>query len=123
MAGSIGGNSFDRLEIQPQLSNERLETLMRPGVDGLAFRKTGKRGPPYSARSWKGLSKDTADSQLATYAASIGTSVTVTDTHGNTYTNVQILGVARVRVRQIGVAVGISGNAILECDWLLVAQA
>ena len=117
---TIGAVTFKRLTVQPQERQERLEKIRRPGVDGNAWRKLGEEGEPFQAMAIKELSAaNLADSTFLTYKAMIGETVSVTDIHGNVYTNCVVEAVRRTFVQEIGVEVGWGGNALLHIEFLL----
>lgn len=105
-------------------AGERVEDIRRPHVDGVAFRKTGKRGPRVSVTTTLDLGSAAAcKSELETYVATMGTLVTVLDAIGNQWANVMVHDVQRLGAKaHLGAVGGINGgNYLLMCRWILQA--
>jgi hypothetical protein len=103
-------------------TGERLQIITRAGVDGTAYRKTGKRAAPSQITTIVDLGSDAAvKSELAAYKALQGTLVTVVTESSGTYTNVAVLAVREVSVRQVLTPVGgvSGGDHLLTCQWVL----
>ena len=121
---SIGGNSVISLRGQIDSGEgERLENITRAHVDGVAFRKVGKRGAPFAMTSLVDCaSASAAKSTFGTYKALEGTLTTVVDDAGNSWSNVAVLNVRRNSIRQVYTPVGgvAGGGWLLSCQWVFV---
>ena len=119
---SIDGNTV--ISIRGQIESgdgERVEEITRAHVDGIAFRKIGKRGAPFSMTSLVDVgSAATAKSTYTTYKATEGSLVTLVDDAGNSWANVMVLSVRRGGVKRTYTPVGgISGGGwLLSCQWV-----
>src|SRR5688572_6639307 len=73
---------------------EQLEDLSRPGFDGAALRKTGKRGEPFSLVGVRDfLTRDDAKAFIDALKALQGAIVSVIDGHGIEWTGLALLRV------------------------------
>ena len=120
---SIGGESVLRMigQIEPG-SGEMLQNITRPGVDGTAYRKVGKRGAPFQITTVVDLGSDAAvKAAVSTYKGLQGTLVTLVTENSGTYTNVAVLAVREVGTRMVLTPVGgVSGGShLLTCQWVL----
>lgn len=124
MAGSIGSYNFVTLKGAVNLgSGENLEAITRANVDGVAYRKTGKRGEPFEMISAVDLtSYSSAATTYENYKALQGTLQTLTIEGGTIYTNMAILNVVEVARQPIITSSGgqnANSTVLLECRWLL----
>lgn len=91
---SIGAITVDVMRGRPAPMGESTAEITRPGVDGVAIRKTGQRSAPATIRTVKGIAAGTSGADLKTHIeacrALMGTLVTVTDGFGIAWTNVLI---------------------------------
>jgi hypothetical protein len=106
-------------------TGERLEEITRPGVDGVAFRRIGKKGAAFKLQT-------TVDTESAAgartlydnYKALQGQLVTITDTSGRIYTDIMVLNVqASAPQRILGASSGVTANPnyLLNANWQLQA--
>ena len=122
---SIGGHSVISAKgaINPQ--GERLEDTTRPGVDGVSYRRIGKKSESFQLRTFTDAASAAAAKALVatTYKGLQGTLVTVVDDMGNTWNNVAVLAVDPVSVKGVNTPVGgvVGGVVLLECLWTLQA--
>jgi hypothetical protein len=95
---SVDGNSVISLKIWglDTGAGENLQEITRPHVDGIAYRKVGKRGRTFQGESIVDVaSAASAKTTFETYKATQGSLVTVVDDAGNSWTNVAVLAVRR----------------------------
>lgn len=120
---SIGGRSVISVGGAMNLgTGENLEHITRPHVDGVAYRKVGKRGKPFNLQTVVDLGSGVAcKTELEVYKDLQGTLVTVQDDVGVQFTNLAVLEVQRVSVVQVISPVGgvNGGNHLLRCAWTL----
>jgi len=91
----------------PDRPGTQVETIVRPGVDGVAFRDLGSRGDPFDALAVVDCDNAAAAPALAvTLKALQGTLIEAEDDHGQTYTNLMLLQVRVLARRAIKTAVG-----------------
>jgi hypothetical protein len=120
---SIGGQTVLRLvgQLEPG-DGENVQDITRAGVDGRAYRKTGKRAPPAQVTTVVDLGGSAAvKAALAAYKALQGTLVTVVTESSGTYTNVMVKSVREVDTKRVMSAVGgtTAGTRLLACQWVL----
>ena len=120
---SLGGRTVLRLtgNLEPA-TGERLQDITRAGVDGVAYRKVGKRASRTQVTTLVDLGSDAAvKSELEAYKALQGTLVTVVTENGGSYTNVAVLNVTSLPVQKTISAVGgvNGGNYLLRCQWVV----
>ena len=120
---SIGGRSVLRLtgNLEPA-TGERLQDITRAGVDGVAYRKVGKRAGRTQVTTLVDLGSSSAvNSEMEAYKALQGTLVTVVTESGGTYSNVAVLSVVQLPVQRTLSAVGgiNGGTHLLRCQWVL----
>ena len=125
MTAKIGTFNFVSLKgnVNPA-KGEQLEVITRANVDGVAFRKTGKRAESFEMQSLvDGLSStETALTLLDSYKAMQGTLVTLTLEDGSIYNNVMVLRVTEIERLPIKSSVGgiVPGSDyLLRCSWTL----
>jgi len=97
-----------------------LENITRPNVDGVAYRKTGKRGHMSEALSRIGVTNAAAAKALViTYRALKSTLITVTEENLEVHTNVMVGDVEAVYFI-VDTAVGLAEVAttfIVQANW------
>ena len=120
MSSSIGAFTFIKMTGPkiPQLAI-RVETISREGLDGDAFRLNAQKVPEITVQTIA-AAVTLAAANLApdTYAALIGTQITVVDDLGRTVTGVMVLDVKVTAVRQLMSAVPTCA-AIVYAVWVL----
>lgn len=120
---SIGG--YTQITIRGAVdtgAGENLENITRPHVDGIAFRKIGKRGRPVEVVTVVDVaSGSAAKTEFENYEALQGTLITVVDDAANSWANVAVLSVHRAGIRAVTTPVGgVRGGAwLLRCRWTL----
>lgn len=128
MENKIGDFQFISLSQPPQPVLERLEILARPGVNGVAIRKTGRRGEPFPLVSTVDhRSLQAAIDEIKKYARLVDDDpVSVTwsgiglDAMG---IKCQVLAVRPLRLSGLATAVGglnPPSRALLVCVWDLL---
>jgi len=106
-ASKIGTYQFISVKWPANPMGERLSEITRPGVDGVGYKKEGKRAEPVVIEA----SVD-ADDAAATVTwmtnlkALEGTLQTIYDDHGQSFTNVGILEVRRRLPMKVETATG-----------------
>lgn len=120
---SIGSNNFVTLHGQIEPLGLQVESITRPGVDGHAFRRIGKRAEPSVLTGLLDVVDAAAvTAALAAYRATQGTIVTVVDGRGVTTNNVVVVMVKVIETRPVGVTSG-GLNAtpafIIRSEWTL----
>jgi phosphotransacetylase len=121
---SIGSATFKFLSGLPAPGGMSLDEITRANADGVSLREIGKRPGPVSLNSFVDIAAANVKTTIESYHALRGTLVTVTDAHGNTWTNVAVLGVELVRDQKVGTLVGginSGSSVILECVWRVQA--
>jgi len=122
---SIGSQSFIGLRGAVQPFGERLEEITRAGVDGVAFRKMGKRSRPYQLVSVVDVADaSAAEAEVAACKALQGTLQTVTEDNSNATEEVAVLLVDVAAVQPIatpsgGVVDGDNGTFLVRLVWTL----
>ncbi len=120
---SIGGRTvLDMTGTLEPATGEGLQDISRPGVDGTAYRKTGKRASRSQITTLVDLgSSGGVDSEIAAYKALQGTLVTVVDAAGISWTNVAVLRVNVLPYKHTIQAVGgvNGGSYLLRCQWVV----
>lgn len=114
---SIGGIEFIVMRgPRPVNPAERVGEITRPRVDGHAFERLGKRGQPVTLQTEVDVSN--VSTAFAAYLALQSTFVTVVDPDGQSFSNVLVLGVAKVASKKVLTPQGgVNGG-----DWMLTAQ-
>jgi len=122
---SIGSQSFISLRGALQPFGERLEEITRAGVDGVAFRKLGKRSQPYQMMSVVDVADAAAASaEIEACKALQGTLQTVTEDNSNATEEVAVLLVEVSAVQPIatpsgGTVDGDDGTFLVRLVWTL----
>lgn len=120
---SIGAKSFTFLDGQVNPLGERLQEITRPGVDGYAYRKIGKKAEPYTMSSVTEVTSLSAEETTVDgYKDIVGTLVTVEDERGNSHENQTVLAVQHVGTQPITSPSGGSYTnsvALIYCQWTL----
>lgn len=123
MARTIGSFSFITFLRGNQSAGEQLAEITRPGVDGVAFAKTGRRSLSYLVQTQRDVLDGAAAQQLMTdYKAIQGTLVTVVDAHGRSVDNVAVVEVREASVRPVKTLVGGAAEAneiMVSAEWTL----
>jgi len=123
MAPGIGTASFIFLEGEMDPEQERLESWAIGGEDGWGHRKTGSRGDIAELVSFASISSASAvDTTVASYAALVGTRVSVETSTGSSYTSVLVKNVRFLDAHAVSGAVGALSpghEAVLRCVWTL----
>ena len=108
-----------------EVAGENLEEITRPNVDGIAYRKIGKRALPFQMISVVDVdSASAAQSLLLNYKAMQGALQTIEDDTGEEWPYTAILQVEHISTKKIKSAVGgISTNKeyLLTCRWSMQA--
>jgi len=121
---SIGSASFHTATGSPFLLQTYDEEYTRPGINGHGFHELGKRATEFTVNTFEDFtSASSAKSAYVGYAALVGTLVTYTDDHGNTYTNCQVRSVTLTQpIRRALNAVGgsNSGEYPVFATWTLL---
>ena len=119
---AIGGQTFREMMGGIQPASAQFELMGRPGVDGVALRQRERRGREFTQRTITGLAgANNADTQMATYQGLKGSTVSVTDVHGNTYSNMIVLDVELVGVRAVLLDT-LGDAALMICVWTLISN-
>ena len=104
---SIGSYDFITLKYGNAPLGENVEEITRPGVDGIAYRKTGKRAVPfYMTGITTETSKGAVKTLVENYKKLQGTLVTVVDDIGNSWTNVMVLQMDYLGTKKVVSPVG-----------------
>lgn len=121
MAG-VGGITFDSFTLQGDgvaALGEMLESVTRPGVDGKAYLKTGKRPAPSIYVSRHGYSSAAnRKSGIETCLAKQGTVGTLTKEDGTTW-SVVVISVSLMYEKEAAIVVGYSGRFLAHMRWEL----
>ena len=129
---SIGEHRFLQLTgaINPG-GGEQLEDITRPGIDGVAWRRIGKRGIPFQLRSVVNLSSaDKVQTQLISYQQTQGQIVNIVDQHALSWDGYLVLRVLHRRTQALLSATtdnhgrtkpNTQQSYLLTVDWLLQA--
>jgi len=125
-ANRLGSEDFIRISGGVDVPGERTQEISRPRVDGVALRKVGKRGRPFSMRSvvdvlTAGATADAADA----YAKMMGTIVSLYDGLGNQWTELAVRDVVVDTPRRMRNGVGgvNGGSYIVRATWTLQATS
>ncbi len=107
MAGTIAAKPMITMTGSPRLLEERLRNITRPGVDGSAFKKLGKRADWFEVRTMSGAASAAAAKTLIQgYRDLVGTLVVLVDDHDITWNNVVVLRIAQARITKIRTPAG-----------------
>ncbi len=107
MARTVGGNPMITMTGTPRLLEERLRDITRPGVDGSAFKKLGKRAEWFEIRTMSGAaSAAAANTLIEGYRDLVGTLVVLVDDHNITWNNVVVLRITQAAIRKISTPAG-----------------
>ena len=102
---------------------ETVEDISRTGLDGHAYRKTGKRSEPVQMQSLVDVADAAAAKALIdNYLGIQATLVNVTDAQGNQRTNVCVLRVGDFRVSEFKTGVGMTSDSntlLVRAVWTL----
>lgn len=91
----------------PTPEAERIVDITRPGVDGAAYKKIGKRADRFEMMTMSGSnSAANAWGLVETYRNLVGTLVTLVDDHDVTWNNVAVHRIANPRVRKVATPAG-----------------
>jgi hypothetical protein len=101
---SANAGVFDFISLRGPVNRIRqtLQEITRPGVDGHAYRLTGRRGDPFEMTAIRDFDREVDGSSAALQAQIVslqqacGTLATVLDDFGNSYSSVMILDVQLV---------------------------
>lgn len=119
---AIGGITFDSLTLAGDgvsALGEMLEAVTRPGVDGKAYLKTGKRPGPSVYVSRHGYSTvEGRKSGIEACLAKQGTVGTLTKEDGTSW-QVVVLGVSLLYEKEASLVVGYSGRFLAHMRWEL----
>ena len=114
---SIGGHTVFSISGLPEPAAHRNVLLERPGVDGASARTEGLRAEETTVMTTTFVDGAAAvKSTPETYAALVGSIVTVVDDFGNSVHNVLVQAVRVVDVRRVGVGYP-TAYARIECQW------
>jgi len=105
-------------------TGENLDVITRPNVNGVAYRKIGKRSNPFVMSGIvDSLTEASAKDLVYDYKELQGTLVTIKDERGRTWTNVAVLGVRTVSIIPIKTSVGhlsvTNPTQLLTTQWTL----
>lgn len=117
---SIGGNTVLTMNGTPDPMGQVLKPIARAGVDGVAYSKMGTRPAPFGLFTRSGASNaTTAKALIETFKALQGTTVTVVDATGRTWTNIVVEDVVTISNRTITTGVGDAAGMtqILQTRW------
>jgi hypothetical protein len=110
-------------EVNPG-TGQQLQELTRSGVDGVAFRRVGRRGYPFRMYSVRDVVNEVAAQDLIHYYKEMqGQIINITDELGNDWYNVIVLNV-RMQQPKYATAIsgglaGVSSGLIVRADWTL----
>ena len=116
------GTTWDFLDLSgwPAPVADEIEEITRPGFDGHAFRKIGKRGTVFSMTG----SRDVTDAEAITWSEGLralqGKVVSVYDGLGNQYDNVVVRRATLSSQQRIRAAIGgfnASSTILLTCQF------
>ena len=122
----IGSYNFIKLSggINPG-TGEQVEEITRAGVDGVAFRKIGKRGFAFEMRSVVDVADAAAAQTLVgNYKALQGSIVNIVDDTGRTWNNYIVLRVRPIQARPVTSATGGLVNDpeyLVSASWIMQA--
>lgn len=104
---SIGGQPFVTLKGMPDpATGETLEDITRPNVDGVSFRKKGKRSKVFTVNTTADVDVLVLQDTMYDYKDLQGTIVTVVDENDLDWENVLVLEVRLSRSKAIKTVVG-----------------
>lgn len=115
----IGEQQFIRLDGDIDVKGETLVDITRPGADGSAYKKFGKRGKVTRLRGVADFaSAAAADAAHDTYKAMIATLVTIKK-NGINRVNYIVLDVRPERDPVVATAIGglVGGNHMVRSEW------
>ena len=104
---SVGSEQFISVVAEAADPAEMVEEITRPHVDGVALKRTGKRGVPFRVVAVRDVdTQANLEDSLAAYSAMQGTIVTVVNNQGISRQNVAVLRVPPAQIEDMGTAVG-----------------
>lgn len=87
----VGTLQFTRVDIAPNVPEENVEEITRQGVDGVAYRKIGKRSETLTVRAVKDVTSATQRTTLLNTAAKMrGTLVSIYDEYSTEWKNMLV---------------------------------
>lgn len=122
MGAQIGTLNFIRMDWSRNLQGEAVRRLERPGGDGVALQKLGKRATPTRARTIVDVIDQAAIATLVSAANTYrGTIVTVVEDDGTSVSGVCVINCVKVQSRYVLTPVGgiNGGNWLVTLDWVL----
>jgi len=112
MSATIGGYTVDYIDGNIQLAKVTTKSILRDGVDGIAYMDVGFRGDPFRITATVGCSGATAASVAAiTMVALCGNVVTVVLNNSETWTNLMVLSATVTDNRAIGAQTGLGTDS------------
>lgn len=98
---------FITLKNPVQVPQQVVQEITRDGLPGVAYRLLGRRGKPFDLVGVVDSDSATAaESLLTRLASAVGGMCSVTDDHGNQFSDVMLLDVQREDQRKIQAGVG-----------------
>lgn len=119
MAGTIGGVACDYLHLMGKLDpNQRIEAFQSDGIDGTGFHDLGEG----AGNALFEVIKVDLSADVETWSSSIADLkgaglITATDDRGVVYTNIQVMNITNLVIRDIldGGVAKLTGIHILTC--------
>jgi hypothetical protein len=120
MSYTIGNLTFAVMRGHPVALGEVVEDISRPGEDGHAVRRLGRRGPPFQVETTVDLgSAVSAQEAAAAYASYKGSIVAMTDGTNCNWTKVLVLEVRATWQPAPTIAGGLNEDSawVLHATW------
>lgn len=115
---------FDDLRGNIPLREQQLETFTRPGIDGVGFRKTGKRSRPATMRTTHYVADwAAAESAITAYQALVDVDPVVIIQHSNSWGTFKIMSVKQVEAKAVTSVIGsiVNNPQVLQiCEWTIL---
>jgi len=106
-------------------TGEQVEEITRPGVDGVAFRRIGKRGIPFRMQSVTDVSSSyNAQNHINACKALQGTVIDIEDATGRTWSNYIVLRAQPTNTQKVtGASGGLTSSPayLITIAWTLQA--
>jgi hypothetical protein len=110
----------------PVTSQQNLARHTRPGVDGIMYRRTGKRGRRYVIRTVVDKIHANLDTWEASCRSAVGHTVTYYDAAGNDWGPHMLVDITDVRIDPSAGSVGgitASSNIVVHMNWTIESLA
>lgn len=115
---------FDDLRGNIPLREQQLETFTRPGIDGVGFRKTGKRSQPTTLRTTHYVADwDAAKDAITAYQALVDTDPVTIIQHSTDWGTFKVMSVKQVEAKAVTSVIGslVNNPQVLQtCEWTVI---